>query len=239
MREDGSLSGTITFQLEPLGNEGNFYVDCGLLEAPTVADGRFTFMPGNMEEDTVFLDERLPELMNLYCESNNSPLQVIHYQDFGYGSGDRIYLYFCHDSENIEWFPVDFEAENGIDSSFTPDGWLCYQVFASKYLSTDAEDVAPYDFEIVMDLLCALSQLCDDGMTVPDAQALFSNQCDPTVADNGLMTTIYAPREVAHIWQEDPATGEVAYSVLTKQCFAELPEIDLSQIWQGALEFSI
>ena len=131
----------------------------------------------------------------------------------------------------VGWLNMEFEVEN-----MPFDGWagpklalyqLTYNRDTRKLIDdsvleyTEQNDIP--DFETILHFPIALSMICDDGMTSAEAKKLLTNTYKPFVADNGFMTTVYAPRDVVHLLQEDPETGEITYSAMPKEDYEADP----------------
>ncbi len=237
---------TYTFQLEsPAIMEKNYFVESGLMQAPSTVDGRFSFLDPDPLVTYDFHTASLAAYLEAYLEDTGYPMWIscgyssIKPQDIENNTFTRNHMqyeYAVYDTYG-ERLSMPFLGVNFITPS--PEDTELYHIqynrdFASLYseeskLRFTSMAIDPiYINEPITRLLMGMSMLCDDGMTEKEAKALFSDTYEPIETSSGYLYVIYAPRDVVHILRENPETGEIIYSVLTKADYEITPVVTLN-----------
>lgn len=98
--------------------------------------------------------------------------------------------------------------------------FLYYDVDVTDYY--DPSTLAhPVEKETILRMPIGLALLLDEGMTPEEAVQLHTHVIEHDYVDeeSGVQVTVYGPRDVVHVLQENPETGENSYFVWTRGYF--------------------
>lgn len=193
---------------------GNPYQEWGMIEPPTVVDGKFRFwlsVPIILTNDYLMAQQMFLEI--------GSDIQMDRLDSHPWGKNRARYSISGADQLEPEHFYVHTYQDDTRDI-----------LLLLRYNDSD-----PSLYEKPKELRhipMALSLACDDGMTYEEAFPLFDHSMTPagTLSD-GRSVIVHCPREVAHILAWDAETGSNEYVMMTKAEFENLFDGNVNQIF--------
>ncbi len=219
-------------------SKSNFYIANGLMEDTGVIDNHFPFIVnGDPITTYYFYHNGVVHLLNNYLEPNYLPYRVVSVEssvesaeDIGTtNTSNRLtyrYNVCLSDEEGAVGpeLPIKFIGQHHV--LIEPDSvdffQITYPLDVESAMMT--EEISLWmaknmwiGFEHIIQLPVAISMLCDNGMTISEAEELFSGVYEPYYdEESGMSFTVYAPRDVVHVLAYYPDSETVTYTVKTK-----------------------